>query len=142
MRTAVVGTDGTAKKKSAIIRSFELGNSVSMACRSARLGRTTYYRWRQDDREFALACEAAIETGTDRLEDEAKRRAMGKDGSDTLLIFLLKARRPDKYKDRVSNEHTGPRGGPILIAPAIDLSKLSDDELALYEQITAKASTE
>jgi hypothetical protein len=37
--------------------------------------------------------------GTDALEDEALRRA--KDKSDTLLIFLLKARRPEKYKDRV-----------------------------------------
>jgi hypothetical protein len=25
----------------------------------------------------------------------------------TLLIFLLKARRPEKYKDRVSTEHSG-----------------------------------
>jgi hypothetical protein len=39
------------------------------------------------------------------LEDEALRRA--KDKSDTLLIFLLKARRPEKYKDRISTEHSG-----------------------------------
>ena len=32
---------------------------------------------------------------------------MRRDKSDTLLIFLLKARRPEKYKDRVSTEHSG-----------------------------------
>jgi len=33
--------------------------------------------------------------------------------SDTLLIFLLKARRPGKYGDKVTAEHTGPGGGPV-----------------------------
>jgi hypothetical protein len=33
--------------------------------------------------------------------------------SDTLLILLLKARRPGKYGDKVTAEHTGPGGGPI-----------------------------
>lgn len=33
--------------------------------------------------------------------------------SDTLMIFLLKAHRPDKYRDR--HEVTGPAGGPVLI---------------------------
>lgn len=35
--------------------------------------------------------------------------------SDTLLIFLLKGARPEKYKDRQSHEHTGSGGGPIAI---------------------------
>ena len=43
-----------------------------------------------------------METGTDGLEDEAVRRA--KNGSDTLLIFMLKARRPEKFKERYSSE--------------------------------------
>lgn len=31
--------------------------------------------------------------------------------SDTLAIFLLKAHKPEKYRER--HEHTGPNGGPI-----------------------------
>jgi hypothetical protein len=33
--------------------------------------------------------------------------------SDALLIFLLKARRPEKYSDKVTTTHQGPDGGPI-----------------------------
>ncbi len=35
--------------------------------------------------------------------------------SDTLLITLLKARMPDKYKERVQNEHTGKDGKPLNV---------------------------
>lgn len=39
--------------------------------------------------------------------------------SDTLLIFLLKGARPEKYRERTDVRHSG----------KIDVSKLSDDEL-------------
>jgi hypothetical protein len=35
--------------------------------------------------------------------------------SDTLLIFLLKARRPEVYRERQQIQHTGPSGGPVEI---------------------------
>jgi len=60
--------------------------------------RNTAYVWKREDPEFAHAWEDAIEQGCDLLEDEAKRRAL--DSSDLLLIFLLKAKRPDKYRER------------------------------------------
>jgi hypothetical protein len=69
--------------------------------------RSTLYLRRRPDESFADAMADALETGTDLLENEALRRA--KEGvarfyegevcgyvrkySDTLLIFLLKARR-------------------------------------------------
>lgn len=38
--------------------------------------------------------------------------------SDTLMIFLLKARRPEVYRERLSMEHTG-KGGKDLPAPQL-----------------------
>jgi len=67
---------------------------------------------------FARAWKAALEFGTDRLEDEAVKRAT-KGKSDVLLIFMLKARRPEKFRDRVSAEHSGPGGAPLLIEHAV-----------------------
>jgi hypothetical protein len=32
-----------------------------------------------------------------------------------LAIFLLKARRPEKYQGRIATEHTGAGGGPIAV---------------------------
>lgn len=109
------------------------GASVSDAARKAGVGRQTVYDWRKADPDFALAWNQAVDIGTDALEDEAQRR--GKDGveepvyqggkqvgvvrkySDTLLIFLLKARRPNIYRERVSAEIGGPDGKPL---PAVN----------------------
>ena len=42
--------------------------------------------------------------------------------SDVLLIFLLKAHRPEKYRDNVRHEHSGPGGGPIPAKVEHDLA--------------------
>jgi hypothetical protein len=55
-----------------------------------------------------------------------------------LLITLLKANMPEKYKERVQNEHTGKDGGAIKIERT-DYSKFSDEELAILEQLAEKA---
>lgn len=73
---------------------------MTAACKAEGIARSSYYLWLADDPDFAKAVDDALESGTDLLEDEAKRRAVGLSGSDTLLIFLLKARRPDKYRER------------------------------------------
>jgi hypothetical protein len=84
----------------AFIEALAEGETVTAACRVADLGRRTVYDERGRNEDFARAWEDAIEAGTDSLEAEARRRAL--DGSDRLLEFLLKARRPDVYRERVS----------------------------------------
>lgn len=94
----------------------------------AKVPRRTVYSWQEHDEAFSHDFKQAEIEATEILEGEAFRRAY--DGveserftrfgierrveySDTLLIFLLKARAPDKYRDRQSVEHSGPGGGPI-----------------------------
>lgn len=108
---------------------------AGMVCESAMtagIDRTTAYRWRERDKEFALWWDQALEMGTEILEREATRRAVRgvtkpiyqggilvgaqQEYSDTLLIFLLKARKPEAYRDRASIEHLG-KGGRELPAP-------------------------
>lgn len=60
----------------------------------------------------------AAEAGIDLLEDEARRRAMG--GSDLLLIFLLRNRRPAVYRPSNTPQlesvaHEPPRPAPVLV---------------------------
>lgn len=153
-------TKGTAKK--ARKRSDEdwaprfLANlarrgNILRACEASKVGRTTYYKRRDGDSEFHAQVIEAFKVATDRLEDEARRRA--EDGlsrpvlfkgkivyvwtdaagnyvgpktkgasrrplleheySDTLLIFLLKAHRPRKFRERHHVEHTG-KGGKAI----------------------------
>lgn len=124
-------TRRTPEKERAFLGALGQGLSVTGACEAAEIGRTRVYEWRREDTAFAGAWDEAVEAGTDYLEDEAKRRAAeGVDEpvfyqgvicgklrkySDTLLIFLLKARRPEKYRERSNVELTGHAGGPVEI---------------------------
>jgi hypothetical protein len=96
---------------------------VSEACKRAGISRQTAYEARQRDEEFAVAWHEVEERATERLEREAYRRAAEgtlkpvvsaghlvteeRQYSDGLLMFLLKARRPEKYRDNVKVEHAG-----------------------------------
>jgi hypothetical protein len=99
-------TQLTPKKGEKLLRRLALGKSVSDACRFQGISRQTYYDWYHADPTFKSAADQAIEEGTDKLEDFALKRAMSGE-SDTLTIFLLKGRRPDKFKDRSEQHHTG-----------------------------------
>src|ERR1700733_4143673 len=87
----------TPKKRRAFLAAIAAGNSVSAACHAAGLSRSVAYSWRDCDGNFADAWGEALECGTERLEDEAVRRAL--ESSDTMLIFLLKARKPAVYRE-------------------------------------------
>ncbi|MCR9256280.1 MAG: terminase [Alphaproteobacteria bacterium] len=92
----------------------DTGN-VSAAARAAGMPRQIAYALKRDDKDFALLWDDALETATDALAQEARRRALqGVDAphfhkgevtgtvtkySDALLMFLLKAHRPEIYRD-------------------------------------------
>ncbi|NBB81653.1 MAG: terminase [Verrucomicrobia bacterium] len=108
-------TENTPKKREAFLSCLENGDSVQNAANVAGVARGTVYRWRKEDEEFAAAWDMALDSGIDRLEDEAYKRALS--GSDTLLIFLLKSKRPSIYSEKQRLEHTSPDGsvGPTRI---------------------------
>lgn len=103
--------------------------NVSEAAKAAGVARRTIYEWRYTDEAFNADWEEAEQEAADRLEREAWRRAVegtskpvtfqGRitatylEYSDRMLELLLKAHRPEKYKERVATEHSGPGGGPI-----------------------------
>lgn len=96
--------------------------SVVAACDAAECSRRNAYDERERNAEFAAKWDEAKRIAVERMEDEARRRAVegtlkpvfqggalvGKvrEYSDTLLIFLLKAHDP-KYKDRQHVEVSG-----------------------------------
>jgi hypothetical protein len=84
---------------------------VGEACRDAGISKNAAYEWRRDDPDFAQDWEKALDQSTEKLERIAVDRAVKQ--SDSLMQFVLKARKPETYRERV--EHTGPRGGPIEV---------------------------
>ena len=100
---AISGTNGTRKKrrprewKRKFLEILASSCNVALACAGAHIGRTTAYRHRQAFPDFAEAWDDAIDEGVDRLAEEARKRALA--GSDVLLMFLLKAHRPEMYRE-------------------------------------------
>ena len=92
----------TERQRAKFLLALAQGWSVTKAAKAGGIPRQTAYNWREADEAFARAWDDAIEAGTDMLEDVAIKRAKAK--SDTLLIFSLKARRPEKFKDRSAVE--------------------------------------
>lgn len=95
----------TPKNRRAFLAVLRRGYSIAKACRAAGIGRTAVYAWRDDDDEFSKDWDAAVEAGTDALEDALHDRAVERDT--TAAIFLLKGRRPEKYRERVDNRVSG-----------------------------------
>ncbi len=122
-------SDRTAKKRQAFLAALAETANVLKSSEIAKIARRTAYDWKSADSEFAEAWERALDIGADALEDEAVRRAVeGVDEpvfyqgkacgvvrkySDTLLIFLLKGRRPEKYRNRPSHVVGVPYNGPM-----------------------------
>jgi hypothetical protein len=125
----------TKPRQERFLRALAETGNVTAAVAVSGTSRTRVYELRKTDAVFAGAWEEAEETAADRLEEEARRRAVervqeplvsaGKivrddDGqpiairrySDTLLIALLKAHRPEKFRDQ-KLIHAGDPQNPI-----------------------------
>lgn len=90
----------TAEKQRLFLAALEpSGGNVTASAKAAGVTRQNAYQWRETSPEFALEWDNCIEAGTENLEQVAYKRAT--EVSDTLAIFLLKARRPDKYRENI-----------------------------------------
>ncbi len=139
-------------KANAFLAAFRTTASIAKAAKAAKIERSLHYRWLKNPK-YAAAFERAKEQAAQVLEDEAVRRAVegtlkpvfykgfqcGKirEYSDSLMQTLLKAWKPDKYRERSSVEHSGPDGGPIPITDK-RLEKLTDDELSALIAVASK----
>jgi hypothetical protein len=149
-------TGRTAKKEpaEAFIEALRKTGNISAACRSSRFPRRTAYDRREVDPEFAAAWDAALDEAVDSLEKEAWRRATEgtlkpvfqggaqvgriREYSDTLLIFLLKGHRPERFRETVRQEHSGPGGKSIPVR--LNLSQASDEELEVVERLYTRSA--
>lgn len=96
-----------AQKARALVKYRECG-TIRGACEAAGIGRRTWYNWLEEDKAFAAAVDEAKEDVADELEETAATRAKAKDGSDLLLIFLLKALRPSRFRENMRIDLVSP----------------------------------
>ena len=107
----------SSPKQRALLAAFRETGNVRLACEAAKVGRSSHYRWLEDDCEYRAAFDLVKLQAADILEQEAYRRAVegieepigwyrGVAGgtvrrySDVLLMFLLKGLLPERYRER------------------------------------------
>jgi len=128
----------TAKKKRAFLEALKGCGNVTLACKLVGIPRMTAYGQRTVDPGFAAEWDSAVvEYAEVVLEPEADRRAVEgterpvfykgdecgsvREFSDLLMIFRLKALKPDVYRERQSLEVSAPGGGPVQIDAKVEL---------------------
>lgn len=104
------------KLKALFLRELSEYPNITVAARAVGVSATTVYKHRKEDPLFAERMQEALDEAVDLLEDEAHRRAFKgvekivfykgdecgavREYSDALAMFLLKAHRPNKYRER------------------------------------------
>jgi hypothetical protein len=83
--------------------------NVQAACRAAGVARSAVYKARRRCPEFHRQWKLALADACDQLEAKAREWALG--GDRPMLIFLLKAHRPRKYRDAARREPRAPEPG-------------------------------
>lgn len=141
-RSRSARTNRTPKKRTAFLKALSETASVLRACRLSRVTRSVVYEWRAQEKDFEKAWDAALELGSDALEDEAIRRAHDgvlkpvyqkgyrcgtiREYSDTLLIFMLKARRPKRFRDNIKIDANVTGGVLLLERPAASAAEWAE----------------
>lgn len=128
----------TAKIQDLFLAELAAAGNIAAACRATGVSRSTVYNWRQASSDFAARFTEAMDEAIDSLEAEAWRR--GRDGvakpifyqgevcghiqeySDRLLILLLQAHRPERFRPEILPPKPPPESDS-------ELDQLTDGEL-------------
>ncbi len=136
----------TREMRDRIVQAIRAGNYAEIACRASGISASTYYRWLERGEREPDSIHGEFEAAVRLAEAESEvhavallRRAMP--GDWRAALAYLERRHPGRWRKHTSSELTGPDGGPIRTQQAgIDLSQLTNEELAAIEVIYAQAA--
>lgn len=131
------GVSLTIQEKEKFLQKLKSFNgNVSQAARSIKIGRSAIYEHKKDDADFSKAWDEIIDGLVDDAEKELYRRAVKgvrkpvfykgeevaaiKEYSDTLLMFFLKGKKPQTYRERFDIDANVKGTLDVNIAAAID----------------------
>ena len=82
--------------KKLIIEQLKKVPIVEVVCEKVGIGRASYYRWKQEDQDFAAKADEAIAEGSALVNDMAESQLMSaiRDKNLTAIIFWLKHHHP------------------------------------------------
>lgn len=82
------------KEKLALIENLKQVPIVQVAANKSGIGRATYYRWRQQDKEFAKLADESLAEGISMINDMSESQIISaiKDGNLTAAFYWLNHR--------------------------------------------------
>lgn len=155
-----MASKSTASARKRFLEVFARCGNIKESCDIANIGRHTHYDWLEDP-EYRKAFEDAKEDACDVLAEEVRRR--GQHGYEelqyrrdaegntvgevlvtrkydsTLLMFLLKSRKPEVYRDNVKSDVSFT--GSMAVSHDPDLDKLTHEQLQLLRQLILTAGS-
>jgi hypothetical protein len=123
------------RKKDRFLQCFEETGNISKSAEIAGINRRDHYDWLKNDEKYVDAFAKSAQIAGDSLEAEGFKRALEgweepvfyqgeqtatiRKFSDTLLIFLLKGAKPNKYSDRSLHTLQNPDGSAANLVQVI-----------------------
>lgn len=130
----------------AFLAAFATCGQIAKAAKAANIDRGAHYDWLKTVEDYPARFAEACDQAGDYVEGEAVRRAtegvlevkwyQGKAVgtkrvfSDGLVPTLLRGFKPEKYRERITAELTGPGGGPIEIVERLNAARKRRQEAA------------
>ena len=99
----------------AIIDHMSEGASMTSFAASIGVARSTINEWIDNNPEFSESVKVGKAVCAAWWERVGRKNAVEGGGNATLVIFGLKNMSPDDWREKVTNEHTGPGGAPLNI---------------------------
>lgn len=115
--------------KQKLLEQLKVTPIVQVACEKTGVSRATYYRWRKDDKEFAMTADQAIEDGSLLVNDMAESQLISavRDKNMTAIIYWLRHHHPTyantlQIKHSIQDEELTPEQ-EALVRKALELAK-------------------
>jgi hypothetical protein len=112
------------KNKEQLIEKLKTLPVVQVVCQKIGIGRATYYRWRKEDREFAMKADEALFTGRHFINDMAESQLLSQIKAEnmTAIIFWLKHNHP-VYGNRLEIIADNQNQGELSLKEAKEVKK-------------------
>ena len=82
---------------------------------------STVHKWKKDFSEFSESIKEGKEQSDLNVANSLYQKALN--GDTTAMIFWLKNRRKDNWRDRINQEVSAPDGGPISVVERVIVEK-------------------
>ncbi len=137
------------KEKEALLESLKQVPIIEYACKRTGISRTTFYRWKKDDKEFAKAVEEALTEGEELITDLSENQLISliKDKNFQAIQLWLRAHHR-KYSEKIEiTTNTNVKDEldeeqEKIVREAMRLATMTEEEIKAAEKSSVKKDSE